>query len=101
MEKNRIPLALIRQAQRESDSTDKPEQLADTKLASGSPAPRVQRMPFGCEYQGRHLEAAEPCTDIGADTGEATMGEGAGVILWPLSMLALAFIVWLAATFWP
>ena len=87
--------------------TDKPAQWADTEMPPRSPAPRVPRMPFGCEHQGRHLEAAEPCTDIGADAEEATMGEeaplaeGSGVILWPLAMLGLAFIAWLAATFWP
>ena len=62
---------------------------------------RRARIPLGCDAQGRFQEAAEAATDIGADTDEATMGEGGGVILWPLAVLALAFVVWLTATFWP
>lgn len=82
--------------------TDKDHQWADTEMvAPRSPTPRVPRMPFGCDYQSRYPQAAEPCTDIGADTEEATMGEGAGAILWPLAVPTLAFIEWLAATFWP
>ena len=62
---------------------------------------RKARIPLGCDQQGHFPEAAEPCTDIGADADEATMGEGGGVILWPLAVLAAALVVWLTATFWP
>ena len=58
--------------------------------------------PRACQYiNARHEQAAEQRTDIGADTDEASMGEGGGAILWPLAVPALAFVVWLAATFWP
>jgi hypothetical protein len=29
--------------------------------------PTVRRLPKGADYQGRHPEAAEPCTDVGQE----------------------------------
>ena len=71
--------------------TDKPAQWADTEMAPRSPAPRIPRMP-GCGYQSQHQQAAEPCTDIGADTEEATMGFTETVAWWLPVFVPLAVV---------
>ncbi len=44
----------------------------------------MKQMPKGCDYQGRHPEAAECCTEIGADDAPETLGKivvvGAAVV---------------------
>lgn len=52
--------------------TDRPQDWADTTLGAVDStvvplAPRRKRLPYGTDKQGRYPEAAEPCTDIGAD----------------------------------
>ena len=64
----------------------------DEAQAERSPAPRIPR---GLDYQGRYPQAYEPaeaCTEIGADDAPRA-GEGAGVILWPLAVIAAVAIV--------
>lgn len=67
----------------------------DEAQAQRSPAPRVPRIPRGLDYQGRYpmeFMPAEACTDIGADDAPRA-GEGAGVLLWPLGVIAAVAIV--------
>lgn len=63
---------------------------------------RIPRIPKGCDQQGRYPEAAECCTDVGADDDEASIGEGAGAIVWPLvsGLVVLAVFGPLALHLW-
>lgn len=43
----------------------------ETELFDDGTEPTVRRrLPYGADYQGRHPEAAEPCTDVGQDDEE-------------------------------
>jgi hypothetical protein len=41
----------------------------------------MSRIPKGCDQQGRYPEAAEPCTELGADDDDAVESLGRLVLL--------------------
>lgn len=53
----------------------------------------------GLDYQGRHVEAAEAATEVGAD--ERDEMEGAGVIVAPVVVLALIAVISLIVSVMP
>ncbi len=42
---------------------------------------RPTRLPYGCDYQGRYPEAAEPCTDLGQDDDETTAADVGFIVI--------------------
>lgn len=48
-------------------------------------------LPKGCDYQGRHPEAAEACTEIGADDDQSQSAD-AQVAPW-LLLVAVLFVL--------
>lgn len=53
---------------------------------------RPTRLPYGCDYQGRYPEAAEPCTDLGQDDDDAT-GANVGYIVMLLVVAAVLTVI--------
>jgi len=43
------------------------EKYEDTVFDDGTEPTVRRRLPYGADQQGRHPEAAEPCTDVGQD----------------------------------
>ena len=60
-------------------------------------ANRVPRIPHGCDKQGRHPQAAEACTELGAEEDDA-LAAAHGVVnalIVALAMWAAALVAWL------
>jgi hypothetical protein len=55
----------------------------------------TRRLPYGCDYQGRYPEAAEPCTDLGQDDDDAT-GANVGYIVMLLVVAAVLTVITVA-----
>lgn len=53
--------------------------------------PRIPRLPAGCDQQGRHPQAAEACTELGADDDDPL--RAARGVVW--GVLA-ALLIWCA-----
>jgi hypothetical protein len=53
---------------------------------------RPTRLPYGCDYQGRYPEAAEPCTDLGRDDDETTAAD-VGFIVMLLVVAAMLTVI--------
>lgn len=69
-------------------------QLDDELLAARRAGhARIPRIPHGCDRQGRHPQAAEACTELGADDDADALRCARGVV-WGM-MAALA--IWTAA----
>jgi len=43
------------------------DKYEDTVFDDGTEPTVRRRLPYGADQQGRHPEAAEPCTDVGQD----------------------------------
>ena len=56
----------------------------------------MSRIPNGCDQQGRYPQAAEPCTELGADDDVESLGRlvllGLAVIVM-VGLIALAVVV--------
>jgi hypothetical protein len=91
------------------------DDFADTYSHQANPprrAHRVPRIPKGCDQQGRHPEAAECCTEVGADDPQPQAGPvarwfgqhltpEAAPLLWPLAVLAAVGCAAAVAVWWP
>jgi hypothetical protein len=51
-------------------------------------------IPAGCDQQGRHPQAAEACTDLGADDNLACAGGMVRAVLWCLALYAVGITAW-------
>jgi hypothetical protein len=52
-------------------------------------------IPAGCDQQGRHPQAAEACTDLGADDDLACAGGIVRAVLWSLALYAVGTLMWM------
>lgn len=50
----------------------------------------MNKLPQGCDYQGRHPEAAEAATEIGADDGPEALGR---VVVFGAVVIAIIAVV--------
>lgn len=76
-----------------------PINFVDSEFPETTPlqqtAPRIPRWPRGCDEQGRHPEAAECCTDLGADDCQATVPqvlEFWGIVFAAVGVLSLVLL---------
>jgi hypothetical protein len=54
---------------------------------------RHKRLPKGCDYQGRYPEAAEACTDIGADAESEATGMVVETVLIVIACAVIALVL--------
>lgn len=56
-------------------------------------------VPLGCDQQGRHPQAAEACTDMGADPDDDDLACASGIVrgvIWSLAAYLVVWLVWVA-----
>ena len=51
-------------------------------------------IPAGCDQQGRQPQAAEACTDLGADDDLAAASGIVRAVLWSLALYAVGITAW-------
>jgi hypothetical protein len=56
----------------------------------------MSRIPNGCDQQGRYPQAAEPCTDLGADDEE----QADLVFLWAVVAILTVTIIAVGVAIW-
>lgn len=62
--------------------------------------PRIPRLPAGCDQQGRHPQAAEACTELGADD-EDPLNAARGVVVGIVAaMMIWAFVAFAVLAVW-
>lgn len=47
------------------------------------------RLPLGCDYQGRHPEAAEAATEVGSDDNDPPVDRRLRALIWRLYLAVL------------
>jgi hypothetical protein len=53
-------------------------------------------IPTGCTQQGRYPQAAEACTDLGADDDLACASGIVRAVIWSLAFWAVGTLMWVA-----
>lgn len=60
----------------------------------------MKKLPQGCDYQGRYPEAAEPCTEIGADQDYSGNDRVARKFVVAVLLTAGAFALAMSLAWW-